>query len=193
MTIIRSADGGNSELDARFEHAPDVFVAPCTIGQGLFAGRAFAAGEVILWLSGERYGRDDPLHDTDAGANLLQIGPSRYILLTAPAVYANHSCDPNAGVADGRRLVAIASIGAGQEIRYDYSTTMDEDFWTLDCRCGAPTCRGRVTDFHWLPEAVKARYRDLGVVPRWLRESERRRAGQPAVRKVDRPPSTPMI
>lgn len=142
----------------------DVVVRECELGRGLFAARSFAPGELILRFTGRRYGRDDPIHQTETGANLLQTGWRTYILLDPPGVYANHSCRPNAGVVHNRMLAAIEPIAEGQEIRFDYSTTMAENFWTMPCRCGAPGCRATVTDFRLLPAAVRERYLRLGIV-----------------------------
>lgn len=147
---------------------PQTRVAPSTIGQGLFADRDYQPGELIMILRGPRFGRQDPLHETPDGANLLQTGIRSYILLGSPGVYANHSCDPNAGIMDNRRMVAIRAIVAGAEIRYDYSTTMDEDYWTMDCLCGAANCRGLVADFRYLPRPLRERYLDLGIVQRFI-------------------------
>ncbi len=141
-----------------------VIVGDCSLGKGLYAGRPFSAGERILNLSGCRFDRDDPIHHLAVGANLLQTGRLTYILLEPPGVFANHSCNPNAGILGNRHLVAIRAIAAGEEIRYDYSTTMDEDYWTLDCRCGEPGCRGLVRDFKYLPPELQRRYLDLGIV-----------------------------
>ena len=96
------------------------------------------------------------------------------LLVGEPDRYLNHSCDPNAGIVDNRRLVAIRAIAAGEEIRFDYSTTMAEDFWTLECRCGSPLCRGTVTDFRLLPSEVKQRYLELGVVQGFIARTEMR-------------------
>lgn len=142
----------------------DVYIGLCAFGRGLFAQRDFAAGERILGLSGPRYERDDPIHAEQVGANLLQTGRQTYILLQSPAVFANHSCDPNAGIVRNRCMRAIRPIVRGEEICYDYSTTMDENYWTLECRCGTNLCRGVVTDFRLLPPHVRRRYLDLGVV-----------------------------
>ncbi len=161
-----------------------MWVGPCELGAGLFAGRAIQQGEVIVPLGGLRYTRNDPIHESETGANLLQTGYRTYVLLEAPAVYANHSCDPNAGVVDSRRLVALRDIAPGQEIRWDYSTTMDENFWTMRCRCGAPGCRGVVGDFKTLPRELRRRYLELRVVPRFIAwryvEGIERPAGLPA-------------
>ncbi len=153
-----------------------VSVAPCPVGRGLFAERPFADGELILRLDGPRYTREDPIHLTEEGANLLQTGRRSYILLQPPGVFANHSCDPNAGIAENRRLVAIRDIARGEEIRFDYSTTMDEEFWTLQCRCGAMNCRGLVTDFRLLPDDVRQRYLELGIVQGFIARRVRRAA-----------------
>lgn len=153
-------------------------IGTCSVGRGLFAARGYQAGEVILRLAGPAVGRDDPIHFTPDGANLLQTGPHTYILLGPPGVFANHSCDPNAGIRGNRQMVAIKAIRAGEEIRFDYSTTMAENFWTLECRCGSPHCRGVVTDFHLLPGEVKQRYLQLGVVQGFIARAESRRCGQ---------------
>ncbi|MFN2165013.1 MAG: SET domain-containing protein [Anaerolineae bacterium] len=143
-------------------------VASCELGRGLFAGRPYRPGELILVLRGLRYDQGDPIHLSALGANLLQTGPRSYILPLPPGVFVNHSCNPNAGVHRNRRLIAIRAIEPGQEIRFDYSTTMDEDFWTMDCRCGENTCRRVIGDFKYLPLDLQAHYLELGVVPKFI-------------------------
>jgi hypothetical protein len=155
----------------RTSWAPAVEVGACELGRGLFALREFAAGETILKLTGRRYGRDDPIHQTPVGANLLQTGWRTYILLESPGVFANHSCNPNAGIRNGRTLVALRTIRPGAEICFDYSTTMAENFWTMACRCGDPACRGVVEDFLRLPEPLRRRYLEQGVVQRFIARS----------------------
>lgn len=152
-----------------------VVVGLCRLGRGLFAVRDFEPGEIILRLHGPRYGRNDPIHDTPFGANLLQTGWRTYILLDPPGVFANHSCNPNAGVRDSRTLVAIRAITAGDEICFDYSTTMAENFWTMACACGDPACRGVVEDFEKLPPELQRYYIELDIVQRFIA----RRAGGP--------------
>ena len=153
-------------------------VADCNLGRGLFARKEFAPGDLILNLVGTRYDRMHSIHGTECGANLLQTGWRTYILLTPPAVYANHSCNPNAGIERNRRLVAIGPIAPEEEIRFDYSTTMAENFWTMPCRCGAPNCRGIVTDFTYLPLETQNRYLDLGVVQGFIASRYRKSRNQ---------------
>jgi hypothetical protein len=151
-----------------------VLVKASRTGLGLFAKVPFRPGDRILKLDGPRFNRDNPIHQTESGANLLQTGWRTYILLEAPAVYANHSCDPNAGIRDNRELVAIRAIAPGEEICFDYSTTMAENFWTMRCLCGSPQCRGTVKDFRDLPPPVQKRYLDLGLVQRFIARNQTR-------------------
>lgn len=163
--------------------AQAVFVAACNVGRGVFAGRRFAPGELILSFTGRRVDRDDPMHLTPAAANLLQTGARTYILPEPPGIFVNHSCNPNAGIRDNRRLVALSEIVPGQEIRFDYSTTMDEDLWTMECACGQPNCRRVVRDFRCLPATVQETYLALGVVSRFI---ARRYGRQPALAALRR-------
>ena len=64
-------------------------------------------------------------------------------------------------------LGAVRDIAAGEQVTFDYSTTMDEDDFELDCLCGSPNCRGRVSDFKHLPADRRWFYADRGVVPRY--------------------------
>ncbi len=73
-------------------------------------------------------------------------------------------------------LLAIRDIAAGEEICFDYSTTLDEEDFTMVCRCGSPSCRGVIGDGCELPESVWARYMDLGIIPAYVQERRRGRA-----------------
>lgn len=67
-------------------------------------------------------------------------------------------------------LVAIRPIASGEEITWDYSTTMSEDDWEMDCNCGAPSCRKRIRDFKYLPPKLREHYQVLGIVPEYVLE-----------------------
>lgn len=151
-----------------------LIIGECSVGKGLFAGRAYRPGDHILTFQGHRVDRDDPIHFTPEAANLLQTGALTYIYPQAPGVFANHSCSPNAGITVRRRLIAIRPITSGEEIRFDYSTTMDEDLWQMTCLCGEPQCRGIVSDFKYLPLPLQTQYMDLGIVPGFIARRCRR-------------------
>ena len=139
-------------------------IGDCRFGKGVFASSTIREGEVILCFSG-------PLIDSkkvDAKGirecDPLQIGPGIYMDIEPPGVFVNHSCAPNAGIRDDVKLVAITEIGAGEEIFYDYSTTMCNEHWTLACLCGTTLCRGNIGDFRELPSQTRQRYLRSGIV-----------------------------
>jgi hypothetical protein len=155
------------------------YIADCELGRGVFASRTIRAGEIILRFRGRRFDRDDPIQHTAAAALLLQTGVRTYILAESPSVYVNHSCAPNAGLVANRRLVALGDILPGEQITFDYSTTMDDGLWSLDCLCGSRECRGTVKDFKHLPRRVQERYLDLGVVQGFIARRYRQRPEAP--------------
>lgn len=111
--------------------------------------------------------------------NALQVGQDGFLLLSDPQVFVNHSCNPNAGIDGNLNLVARRDIPAGREILWDYSTTMDEDGWTMEgCRCGSYTCRGTIRDFKTLPRVLALIYCFEGLVPGYCA----RHFGQPGWR-----------
>ena len=85
--------------------------------------------------------------------------------------FLNHLCNPNSGLKiEGKRvtLIAIKNIKKGKEIKWDYSTTMDEDDWELDCKCGSKNCRKRIKDFKYLPKKLRQKYIKLRIVPEYI-------------------------
>ena len=148
----------------------ELLVAECDVGRGVFAARRFRAGQQILVFAGDPYDRSHPIHDTPQGANLLQVGPREYILPEPIGLYVNHSCNPNAGLKGTDVLVAVRDIPAGAEVRFDYSSNMDEDLWTMPCACGESICRHVIGDFKRLPDTVRATYLRMGIIPAFVAE-----------------------
>ncbi len=146
---------------------PPTFIASCPLGRGLFAGQSIAGGTEILRFTGPVLSLNEVRSRGAAAANALQVGIDRYLYLDEPGRFVNHSCEPNAAVVNDTTLVAIREIGAGEEIRFDYSTTVS-DGWTMPCRCGAPGCRGLVVAFQLLPEPLRRRYALLGRVQHFI-------------------------
>jgi hypothetical protein len=122
------------------------------------AGAVLTLREVI-----ERYG----VHES----NSLQIGPDAFIDLIEPYICFNHSCDPNAGLRNDGVLFALRSIEPGEEITYDYSTTVDDFLWQMPCACGSTHCRRVIGDFQTIPHERKEYYRERNALLRHLRET----------------------
>lgn len=138
-------------------------------GRGVFTTEPIASGEVILCFKGAVFDIDDI---RDELGLYIQVGPREFQYSSGDIDdFVNHSCEPNSGyrvLENIACLVAIEPIAAGAEITYDYSTTMMGGFYEMNCKCGAKTCRGRVTDFAALPEPVKLNYMQYGIVPEFI-------------------------
>ena len=146
-------------------------------GEGVFTIEPIVSGERIIQFQG-------PLLDISLVSNENIITPEddRYIqigrnLLMGPSGnlddYINHSCDPNCGVKklDGEWwLVAIKDISIGEEIVWDYSTTMFNDNWEMVCQCGAAICRKIIKEYVYLPQPIKDIYEAWGIVPDYNRK-----------------------
>jgi hypothetical protein len=165
-------------------------IGDCRFGKGIFACSKIREGEVILRFTG-------PLIDSEKvdakgirECDPLQIGPGTYMDIGPPGVFVNHSCAPNAGIRDDVKLVAIAEINAGEEIFYDYSTTMCDEHWTLSCLCGSPLCRGNIGDFKELPSQTRQRYLHFGIVQSYVARQYLRPVRRKLVR-VKPPKETP--
>jgi hypothetical protein len=158
------------------------------LGRAVLAAQPFQPGQPIVMLTGRVLTRAEVAGLGREGAYAMQIGTREYMEMSAPGRYVNHSCDPNAGIVQDRILIALRPIATGEEIRFDYSTTMSEDHWTMTCRCGEPFCRGVILDFHHLPPILQNRYLQFGIVQRFIVNEVRRRS---PVRRVVRRRASP--
>ena len=152
-----------------------VTVAPARIGMGLFAARAFEAGERIMRIEG-RVVHHSVLwrrRGSVFSANCIRFGPETYLDPGEGAGrYVNHSCEPNAALRKSSSrlyLYAARRISVGTEITFDYSTTIgDDDIWKMRCRCDRPRCRGTIRNFGALPPRLRTRYISRGLVPGYI-------------------------
>ncbi len=149
------------------EALPEVDVRPSAIeGLGLFARRAFAAGERIRRINVVREVTPEAPLREDLGERFdhCDYPDGRVVLLGFPDRHVNHSCDPNAWVlyeAVACFLVARRAIAAGEEITCDYNINLTGGT-AWPCHCGAARCRGTTLgDFFLLPPGIQHEYRPL--------------------------------
>ena len=145
-----------------------LLIDECEFGLGVFARRAIRCSETILAFGGPVIDFAETKRRGEWECRAIQIGQNRYIDTLPPGVFVNHSCAPNAGVRNDRELVALRSIHPGEEICFDYSTTMEEQSFRMHCGCGTPECRHIIGDFSDLPPAVQQRYLSQGLVMRFI-------------------------
>ena len=142
---------GNSDTEK-------VIIAGSDFGKGIFSTRDIHKGETILKVSGKKISFDGRRVLDLPEAYYLQVGIDEYIHPDEPFIYSNHSCDPNSGIDRNMNLIARRFIKKGEEIFWDYSTSMLERDWTMKCTCGSPFCRHVVLDFDLIPRHVQNLY-----------------------------------
>lgn len=135
-------------------------------GIGLFVTRPIAQGEILVITGGHIIHRSElkahpkPEHPFQVEKDFL-ISPldmEKYDGIFA----VNHSCEPTAGIRGQTTLVALRDLKTGDEICYDYVMT-DSDpegavTFQMECLCGKPTCRRKITDMDWRNKALQAKY-----------------------------------
>ena len=133
-------------------------------GYGIVASAPIRKGELICVWGGRIVSRAevDALDEVQR-SYVLQIEES--LFLYAPgtpedAEFVNHCCEPNAGFSGQVSLVALRNIRPGEEVCFDYAMSETSDFAEIDCRCGAPGCRGRVRADDWMRADLQRRYRN---------------------------------
>ncbi len=113
-------------------------------GTGLFARRAFRAGEAVYRVAKGRVVRRAEIAGLTAveRCHLDRIGVDAFEVIEPPGCDINHSCAPNLEERD-RVGIALRDLAAGEEIGLDYDRIafLDAPF---PCHCGSPECRGTV-------------------------------------------------
>jgi len=122
-------------------------------GRGWFSAEDIAGGEVVVRLGGRlvssaELGELLAAAGDDPGAGFVdtvQVADDVHLVLPpgTKAHYGNHSCAPNLAFDGSFAIRALRAIPAGEELTVDYATCSGPGL-VLDCRCGAPGCRGRV-------------------------------------------------
>ena len=143
-------------------------------GYGAFAKEKIAKGELIMTLVGESFITDDidkACKERGIGeCDPLQIDDVTYLDLTPTSKYINHSCEPNAGIRKNSDLIAIKEIERGEEITYDYATTVGvNDTMLMHCHCGAKNCRKLINNILSISKATLDKYSKLNVLPDFIK------------------------
>jgi len=169
--------GGFYVLDRYRRTAAMFSVGETHLGKAVFAARDFGEGAPLLEFTGRRL----PAHKVPG---VMRGVTDRYVQVT-PDQYmgpsgriddlVNHSCDPNAGLRftdTGVFLVAIRDIAAGEEVTWDYSTTLAKSDWHMICQCGAPGCRRVIGNFSTVDAERQQFYRARNLVAPYLRRRD---------------------
>lgn len=147
------------------------------LGQAVFAAQGFRRGDNIVAFTGRRF-RADRVPSLMRGRSdrFVQVTPDHYMGPSGRIDdLINHSCAPNAGLRfgnDGVMLVAIRDIAAGEELTWDYSTTLKELNWHMICQCHNVDCRRVIGNFETLSAERQEWFRSHNLVAPYLRRRD---------------------
>jgi uncharacterized protein len=134
-------------------------------GRGLFATTDIAKNEIVAVKGGHIISREELREITPRlGPVEIQIDDHLFIAPVteeereSSMLYSNHSCDANIGIRGEITFVAMRDIRAGEELTHDWAMTDDDDDYAVECKCGAPNCRGRLTGKDWQRPELQKRY-----------------------------------
>jgi len=152
-------------------------------GKGCFALKPIKQGEIIHLLSGELLAGNEVDTRIISGQSRpddeLQIDDDLFLALDEPSYFFNHSCEPNGGIRNKSELFALRDIDAGEELTYDYATTvgiekapgwiLKNNDWSMECRCGAESCRREIKPVTSVPEETLQRYLNVQAFPDFIK------------------------
>lgn len=133
-------------------------------GRGVFAEQPIPRGRLLVVFGGDIISRRDVEElAPELRPLVIQVDEDCFLVSTkpGPADWVNHSCDPNAGLQGQITLVALRDIEVGEEITFDYAMCDGCDYDEFTCRCGATTCREKVTGEDWRKPELVERYRGV--------------------------------
>jgi SET domain-containing protein len=134
-------------------------------GRGLFAKADIAKDEIVAVKGGHIVDRETLRREITPtlGPVEIQIDDDLFI---APVnngerelsmLYTNHSCDPNIGLRGEITFVTMRNIRAGEELTHDWAMTDDDDY-SVECNCGASSCRKTLAGKDWQRPELQQKY-----------------------------------
>jgi hypothetical protein len=163
---------GSTELPHLFLEIRSSSIA----GWGSYARRTIADGKLVTIFTGEIIDRKEwdrryALNILRSADDDLPLGNYRYMILDGSSLFINHSCDPNCGVRKESELIALREIKAGEEITFDYSSTVGfHSKWEMECKCGSSKCRGAIGSALSIPKDQLLKYFKANALPNFILE-----------------------
>jgi SET domain-containing protein len=132
-------------------------------GNGLFATRLISKGELVWELTDPTYswkeieGWDEERRKAFDWYG-FQCVVDRFSSPEGNSREMNHSCDSNTWWAGSDSIVARRDIHADEEVTYDYSICDIDLVFEMECHCGSPRCRGKITNRDYLNPEWQEQY-----------------------------------
>lgn len=146
-------------------------------GRGLFAKADIKKYERIFSFNGKKTKASYDSNYT-IGSRWLGIGRFTWLAVSSknPGYYINHSCKPNVGLKGVLTVVAMRNIKKGEEITIDYSTTEEDPYWKMVCRCGEKKCRKTIRSIQFIPRKSFRKYKEF--IPKFFQRAYLKHAGK---------------
>jgi uncharacterized protein len=150
-------------------------------GLGIYARQSIPEGEMVMIWGGRiiTEAEFDQVPEENR-RSIVQVEEDLYIVTPGdpePVDYINHSCNANVGMRGQVVLAAMRTIGAGEEVCFDYAMTDGSPYDEFECVCGAPNCRGWITGNDWKRPELWEQYAGF-FSPYLQRRIERLKKGQ---------------
>jgi SET domain-containing protein len=137
---------------------------------GVYAKERILKGEEVASFDGEEYtGYYDHEMPPQVLNHGIQISMNKVRNSRGIARLINHSCEPNSGIKDLLRIVAMRDIEVGEEVLWDYDMSENAE-WKMKCDCGSERCRKIVGGFRFLPQELRDEYDDY--ISEWLTKAQ---------------------
>ncbi len=124
-----------------------------------------------------RSGEEIALHEMDDAYYAFQIDEALFLGTreadeSDPTCFLNHACTPNLSFFEGEAvLINHRDIARGEELTWDYSTSIDDGLFDMKCHCQSPECRKTIRSFGTLEPAQRQK-----LLPYSLRYLQRKYA-----------------
>ncbi len=138
------------------------------LGRAVFAIKPIRKGEVVAMFDGPILDEEFDDWNDDVLSHAIQFEKEKWRDSVGIARWINHSCDPNCGIKELFKIVAMRTIAPGEQITWDYEMTEKSWWWRMKCQCGSPLCRKRIGHYKNLPAATRKKY--AGFISEWLLE-----------------------
>lgn len=141
-------------------------------GVGVFAKKNLKKGEIAFIMRGKIvFVLEKTKKDALSNPNRIGLEKNMWLDPNPPALFINHSCDPNLGMRGKFLFVALRNIKKGEELTFDYSISEDS-LWEMRCGCGKERCRGVIRGIRFLPKDFFEKY--LPYVPKYFQDIYRK-------------------
>ena len=164
-----------------------VIVKDSKFGKGIFTTIDLPKKSILFKITGKPLTFEETVMLGHDECYSLQVGMDKYIIPDHPFHLSNHSCQPNCGINRKMEFITLRDINAGEELCWDYSTSMMERHWTMQCDCGYHDCRHLIGDFDMLPAHIQERYLHMKIVLPFIVEEL---FGLPTIERIN---TTPLV